>query len=79
MIQLICDYTKMSLFQVVYKIVPRVIGTGTTDSRQITNLRPYDPGKIYFIKFTLIHQWNTNCFTILNSIATNKPIVTRWR
>ena len=24
----------MSLFQVVYKIVPRVIGTGTTDSRQ---------------------------------------------
>ena len=37
----------MSLFQVVYKIVPRVIGTGTTDSRQITNLRtsPYDPEK----------------------------------
>ena len=69
----------MSLFQVVYKIVPRFIGTGTTDSRQITNLRPYDPGKIYFIKFTLIHQWNTNCFTVLNSIATKKPIVTRWR
>ena len=29
----------MSLFQVVYKIVPRFIGIGTTDSRQITNLR----------------------------------------
>ena len=79
MIQLICDYTKMSLFQVVYKIVPRVIGTGTTDSRQITNLRPYDPGKIYFIKFTLIHQWNTKCLTVPNSIATKKPIVIRWR
>ena len=69
----------MSLFQVVYKIVPRVIGTGTTDSRQITHLRPYDPGKIYFIKFTLIRQWNTNCLTVPNSIATNKPIVIRWR
>ena len=69
----------MSLFQVVYNIVPRDIGTGTTASRQIPHLRPYDPGKISSIKYTLIHQWNTKCFTVLNSIATKKPIVTRWR